>query len=124
MADAEAASGPPPELAADPATARATTFAAPFETTFAAAPTTELAQSRSDSPLRALAPRSWLPAVTADRGLAAYGASTPSADALGWHRYAALAQRETSQKELTGSLEDVFVDNHGLSLARDLSARA
>jgi hypothetical protein len=69
-------------------------------------------------------PRAWLPAITADRGLTAYGASISGADALGWHQYAATLQWETSQKELLGTLEYVFVDSHGLALKRSLKARA
>ena len=89
-----------------------------------AAPATALSEGRSYSALRALAPRSWLPAASADRGLTAYGASTSGADALGWHRYAAMAMWETSQKELTGSLEYLFVGSHGLSFTRELAAQA
>lgn len=73
---------------------------------------------------RALHPRAWLPAITTDRGLTAYGASITGADALGWHQYAATLQWETSQKELLGTLEYVFVDSHGLTLKRRLKARA
>ena len=79
---------------------------------------------RSYSAIRALVPRSWLPAITSDRGLTAYGASTSGADALGWHQYAALAMWETSQKQLLGSLEYLYVGSHGLSLKRELSALA
>ena len=79
---------------------------------------------RSYSALRALYPRSWLPAIVSDRGLTAYGASTSGADALGWHQYAALALWETSQKELIGSFEYLFVGSHGLALQRELSAQA
>jgi hypothetical protein len=73
---------------------------------------------------RALHPRAWLPAITADRGLTAYGASISGADALGWHQYAATLQWETSQKQLLGTMEYVFVDSHGLALKRSLKARA
>jgi hypothetical protein len=83
-----------------------------------------LAEGQSYSALRSLYPRAWLPAITADRGLTAYGATTAGADALGWHQYAALVQYESSQKELLGSLEYVFVGSHGLALKRTLSARA
>jgi hypothetical protein len=83
-----------------------------------------LAEGRSYSALRSLYPRSWLPAVTADHGLTSYGASTTGADALGWHRYAALLMWETSQQELLGSLEYQFVGSHGLALTRTLSAQA
>ena len=40
-----------------------------------------------------------------------------------WHRYAALAQVETSQKELIGSLEYQFAGSHGLAVQRELVAR-
>ena len=83
-----------------------------------------LQPERPYSALRSMFPRSWLPAVTVDRGLTAYGASTNGGDALGWHRYAALAQVETSQRELTGSVEYLFAGSHGLSLSRTLVARA
>jgi len=83
-----------------------------------------LQPGRPYSALRALYPRSWLPAITADRGLTAWGASTSGGDALGWHRYAALAQLETSQREPTGSLEYLFVGSHGIALQRNLVARA
>ena len=83
-----------------------------------------LAPGATYSAWRALYPRAWLPAITADRGLTAYGASISGADALGWHQYAATLQWETSQKELLGTLEYVFVDSHGLALQRSLKARA
>ena len=75
------------------------------------------------SALRALRPRAWLPAVVADHGLRSYGASTSGGDALGWHRYAALAMWETSQKELVGALEYQFVGSHSLAVQRELSAQ-
>jgi hypothetical protein len=83
-----------------------------------------LGEGRSYSALRALRPRSWLPAAVADHGLTAYGASTTGGDALGWHRYAALAMWETSQKELVGSFEYQFVGSHGLAIQRDLTAQS
>jgi hypothetical protein len=89
-----------------------------------AADPSPLGEARSYSALRSLYPRSWLPAITRDRGLSAYGATTSGADALGWHRYAALVQWETSQKQLTGSLEYQFVGNHGIALERRLQAQA
>ncbi len=92
-----------------------------------AAATTEpaaLAAGRPYSALRTLYPRAWLPALSSDRGLTAYGASTSGADALGWHQYAALAMWESSQRELIGSLEYLFVGSHGLALKRELSAQA
>ena len=82
-----------------------------------------LAAGRPYSALRALVPRSWFPAITSDRGLTAYGASTTGADALGWHQYAALAMVETSQKELIGSLEYQFVGSHGVAIQRELTAQ-
>ncbi len=85
---------------------------------------TGLKAERSYSALRSVYPRSWLPAITADHGLTAYGASTSGGDALGWHRYAALAQVETSQKELVGSLEYQFAGSHGIAVQRELVARA
>ncbi len=83
-----------------------------------------LGEGRNYSALRALYPRSWLPAITSDRGLTAYGASTTGADALGWHRYAALAQWESSQKELIGSFEYQFAGSHGVAIQRQLAAQA
>ena len=89
----------------------------------AAAPAV-LDEGRSYSALRALRPRAWLPAITSDRGLTAYGASTSGADALGWHEYVATLMVETSQKEALGSLEYIFVGSHGLAVTRNLVARA
>ena len=89
-----------------------------------AAGAAELAQGRSYSALRSLYPRSWLPAISADRGLQAYGASTFGADALGWHQYAAAVQWETRQRELLGSLEYLFIGQHHFALQRGLSAKA
>ncbi|KNZ32171.1 MAG: hypothetical protein AD742_13830 [Methylibium sp. NZG] len=83
-----------------------------------------LAEGRSYLALRSLYPRSWLPAVSFDRGLQSFGASTFGADALGWHQYAAIAQWETSQRELVGSLEYLFIGQHHLALQRDLTAKA
>ncbi len=97
---------------------------APLPALPAAPEGTGLKAERSYSAWRSLYPRSWLPAITADRGLTAYGASTSGADALGWHQWAALIQAETSQKELIGSLQYVFVGNHGLALQRQQVARA
>jgi hypothetical protein len=84
----------------------------------------ELTASRDYAAWRALAPRSWLPALQADRGLQAFGASTFGGDALGWHQYAATALWETSQKEVLGSLEYLFVGQHHIALSRSLSATA
>jgi len=71
-----------------------------------------------------LYPRAWLPAFTQDRGLTALGASVAGADALGWHRYAATLLWETSQRQLLGTAEYIFVGSHGLALSRELNARA
>jgi hypothetical protein len=79
----------------------------------------------ADTPYAAtatLAPRGWWPAVTLDRGLAAYGASITGADALGWHRYAVLGQWETSQRQPLGQIEYAWHD-HTFALRRSLSAR-
>lgn len=90
-----------------------------------ATPRAEILQAEGPySAWRSLYPRSWLPAITADRGLTAFGASTAGGDALGWHRYAALAQIETSQRELVGSLEYLFLGTHGLAVQRNLVSRS
>lgn len=87
-------------------------------------PAAVLGDARPYSALRSVYPRSWFPAIGSDRGLTSYGASTSGGDALGWHRYAALLEWETSQKEALGSVEYVFVGSHGLALQRTLTARA
>jgi len=84
---------------------------------------TGLQVERPYSALRSVYPRSWFPALVADRGLSSFGASTSGGDALGWHRYAATALVETSQRELVGSLEYQFAQSHGLTLQRELIAR-
>ncbi len=98
--------------------------AAPATPSRTATTPAELSEPTRYAAWRSLYPRSWFPAVTADRGLTAYGASTFGGDALGWHRYAALAQWETSQKELTGTLEYLFLGRHQIALSRNLTARA
>lgn len=85
---------------------------------------TDLGDARPYAAWRALYPRSWLPAITSDRGLTAFGASTFGGDALGWHRYAALAQWETSQRTAIGSLEYLFLGRHHVALSRTLAGRA
>ena len=95
----------------------------------AAAPSADVAEpvlgeASSYSALRSVYPRSWLPAITNDRGLSAYGAATNGGDALGWHQYAALVQWETSQKELLGSVAYIFAESHSITLSRTLAARA
>ena len=109
-----AAATPTRTSAAEPSSAAAT----------AGANASGLSEGKTYSALSALYPRSWLPAITSDRGLQAFGASTFGADALGWHQYAATAQWETSQRELLGSLEYLFVGQHHLALQRNLSAKA
>lgn len=73
--------------------------------------------------LKSLYPRYWLPAITSDRGLTAYGASTSGMDALGFHQYAALLQYETSQKEATGLFQYAFLGAHIVTFERTLTAR-
>ncbi|MDH5540515.1 MAG: hypothetical protein OEY03_14030, partial [Rhizobacter sp.] len=90
----------------------------------AADPAGGLDSGRSYQALRALYPRSWLPAVMLDRGLQAFGAGTFGTDALNWHQYAATAQWETSQRELLGSLEYLFIGQHHVALGRSLKATA
>lgn len=101
--------------------------AAPASTAAATAPAAEapvLGAGYGYSAWRTLYPRAWLPAITSDRGLTAYGASTAGTDALFFHSYAALAQWETTQKELIGSFEYSYLGAHNLALSRSLSARA
>ena len=86
--------------------------------------TPPLGDGRRYSALPTLVPRWWLPVLTSDRGLTAFGASTSGSDALGWHQYIATLQWETSQKELLGGVEYLFLGNHGLALGRTLTARA
>ena len=74
--------------------------------------------------LRSIHPRSWFPNIVLDRGLSAYGASTFGADAAGWHRYLAYAMWESSQRELLGGIQYIFLDRHSFALDRRLAARA
>ena len=73
---------------------------------------------------RTLVPRWWLPVLTSDRGLTAFGAATSGSDALGWHQYTATLQWETSQKELLGSVEYLFRRQPRSGAERTLTARA
>lgn len=73
--------------------------------------------------LEALRPRAWLPVVQSGGGLFSLGASVNGGDALGWHRYAVLAAVETTQRELTGTLEYQFAGRHALALQRELTPR-
>ncbi len=83
-----------------------------------------LGEARSYSALSALYPRSWFPSYTVDRGLKSLGASTSGADATGWHQYVAYGLWETTQRELLGGLEYLYLGRHGLALDRSLVARA
>ena len=100
------------------ATAAAATAAAPTTS-----PTPELGPPRPYAAWRTLHPRSWMPVITSDRGLTAYGASTAGADAVGWHQYTAYLQYETSQKEWLGGLEYIWRGHTGIALDRVLVAR-
>lgn len=93
----------------------------------ALAPTTSpagLGEARPYSALASLAPRSWFPMITADRGLAAYGATTYGADALDWHAYTATLQAETRERELIGLVEYSYLGRHSLALGRSLAVRS
>ncbi|MEQ1804472.1 MAG: hypothetical protein ABL900_03765 [Burkholderiaceae bacterium] len=98
--------------------------AAPAVAPIAAGGAVDLGEPTRYAAWRSVYPRSWFPAVSVDRGLTAYGASTIGGDALGWHRYAALAQWETSQREGIGSLEYLFLGRHHVAASRNLIARA
>jgi hypothetical protein len=89
-----------------------------------AASKTTLSEAAPYQSWRSIAPRSWLPLITADRGLNSIGASTFGSDALGWHQYAATLQYETSQHDMQGSLQYLFEDRHLLTFQRTLEARA
>lgn len=89
-----------------------------------AATGTALGPPRPYAAWRTLYPRSWLPVITGDRGLTAYGASTSGADAVGWHEYIATLQYETSQKEWLGGIEYIWRGHTGFALDRQLVARA
>jgi hypothetical protein len=73
---------------------------------------------------RSIAPRSWEPLITTDRGLTAVGATTFGSDALGWHQYAGSLQYETSQHDWQGTLQYLFEDWNLLSFQRTLEPRA
>jgi len=85
---------------------------------------TALGEARPYSVLAGLAPRSWLPVITADRGLTAYGATTFGADALDWHAYSATLQAETRERELIGLVEYSYLGRHSVALERSLAVRA
>lgn len=73
---------------------------------------------------RSMYPRAWLPAISSDRGLAAFGASTFGADALGWHQYAASLQVEATQGDWMGTLQYMYRDQHIITFQRQLTPRA
>jgi hypothetical protein len=83
-----------------------------------------LGEARPYSPLPGLVPRGWLPVITADRGLTAYGATTFGADALDWHAYSATLQAETRERELIGLLEYSHLGRHSLAVERSLAVRS
>jgi hypothetical protein len=105
-------------------TAAAAAAPAAAPTSDPAATHTELGAERPYAAWRTLYPRSWFPAITSDRGLTAYGASTSGADAVGWHVYTAYLQYETSQREWLGGLEYIWRGMHGVALERKLVAQA
>jgi hypothetical protein len=83
-----------------------------------------LGEPQAYSSWRSVAPRSWFPVFSGGSGLAAPGASTFGADALGWHLYAATLQYEVTQHEPLVSLQYLFEDQHLFTLRRDITARA
>lgn len=83
-----------------------------------------LGTDRRYAPLGTMWPRAWWPLITSDRGLTAYGASSSGADALGWHQWAASLQWESSQREVLGSVEYLWLNQHLLALQRSLSAQS
>ncbi|MBU6257170.1 MAG: hypothetical protein KGL18_02720 [Burkholderiales bacterium] len=89
----------------------------------AAAPATVavLGPARPYAAWRSVYPRAWMPAVTLDRGLRAWGATTYGSDALAWHQYAATAQWETQTRQWLGSAEYLFWQTAGLAVSRTLS---
>ncbi len=110
-----------PSAATAPAPASAS---APTHPAAPAAAATELGSAKPYAAWRTIYPRSWLPAISGDRGLTAYGASTGGADAVGWHNYIAYLQYETSQQEWLGGIEYIFRGHTGIALDRKLVVRA
>jgi hypothetical protein len=104
---AEVAVAPPPPAPSQPSPAPPPEGAA-------------LTNERSYLALRSLYPRAWLPAIYADRGLTAFGASIFGSDALAFHQYTLTAMYETSQNEPIGSLEYILYDRHFFALTREL----
>ena len=85
--------------------------------------TNKLGESSDYHALYSIYPRAWLPSVLADRGLTAYGAYTWGSDVMGWHNYMANVMWETSQHEAIGSLSYTYLDEHFLSVSRNLLAK-
>jgi hypothetical protein len=83
-----------------------------------------LGEASSYSAWRSMYPRWWMPLATVDHGLATFGVATSGSDALGWHQYATSLAWETTQHELTGSLEYLLYGRHSLAFIRTLEARA
>jgi len=73
---------------------------------------------------RSLYPHWWWPSLVVDQGLTTVSVSTDGGDALGWHRYAATLGWETSQREVTGTVQYLLLGQHAFSLTRLLEARA
>lgn len=90
----------------------------------AANPGASLAEPRPYSALRSVYPRTWFPLVTGERGMFAAGATTLGSDAMGWHQYLASLQFETSQKEVLGSVQYLFQNQHLFTLMRDMEVRS
>jgi hypothetical protein len=88
------------------------------------ATTPELGEAKPYQSWRSIAPHSWLPALTADRGLLMIGASTFGSDALRWHQYAGSLQVEPKQHDWQGTLQYLFEDRHLFTFQRQLEARA
>lgn len=113
-----------PTLQRAPVAATPASAASPAVPTPASQPVATLGEPRPYASWRSMYPRSWWPMLTGESGLAAVGASTFGADALGWHQYAASLQYEATQKELMGSLQYLYQDQHLFTLQRELTARA
>jgi hypothetical protein len=87
-------------------------------------PAANLSEAAPYHAWRSIAPRSWEPLITADRGLTSIGADTFGSDALGWHQYAGSLQYETSQHDWQGSLQYLFEDWNLLTFQRTLAPHA
>jgi hypothetical protein len=94
------------------------------ESNVAPAPAPELGAAHSYAAWRSMYPRWWFPSALVDHGLTDISVSTDGGDALNWHQYAATLGWETTQHEVTGSLEYLFLGQHAFALTRTLEARA